>query len=122
MDKGTNAMKMLRGEDVALKLGYVGVKLRSQKDIQDNVNVQQALKNEREFFARHPIYSSNPGDLFCTSVLTTKLTNILYRHIRSFLPELMREIDKRASGIQERLVKLGPGLPTEDKVAYSSLF
>ena len=27
----------------------------------------------------------------------------------------MKEINKRASAIDERLVKLGPGLPTEDK-------
>ena len=29
MDQGTNAIKMLKGEEVNLKYGYVGVKLRS---------------------------------------------------------------------------------------------
>lgn len=29
MDQGTNALKMLRGEEVNLSYGYVGVKLRS---------------------------------------------------------------------------------------------
>lgn len=29
MDQGTNALKMLRGEEVPLAYGYVGVKLRS---------------------------------------------------------------------------------------------
>lgn len=29
MDKGTNALKMLQGKEVSLKLGYIGVKLRS---------------------------------------------------------------------------------------------
>ena len=33
MDSGTDAVKMLKGEEVPLKLGFVGVKLRSQADI-----------------------------------------------------------------------------------------
>ena len=33
MDQGTDAATMLRGEDVPLRLGYVGVKMRSQQDI-----------------------------------------------------------------------------------------
>lgn len=30
MDKGTNAKRMIMGQEVALRLGYVGVKCRSQ--------------------------------------------------------------------------------------------
>jgi replication fork clamp-binding protein CrfC len=30
MDRGTNARRLLLGEDIPLKLGYVGVKLRGQ--------------------------------------------------------------------------------------------
>jgi len=30
MDKGTNAKKMLLGQDIPLKLGFVGIKGRSQ--------------------------------------------------------------------------------------------
>lgn len=29
MDRGTNALRMLKGQDVPLKFGYIGVKLRS---------------------------------------------------------------------------------------------
>jgi hypothetical protein len=54
--------------------------LRSQKDIQDSVNFQQVVKNERKFLERQTMYSSNPGDLYCTTVLTTKLTNIMYEY------------------------------------------
>lgn len=82
-----------------LKYGYVGVKLRSQQDIRENVSVQKAIQQEREFFASHPIYSSVPGEVFGTKVLTGKLTKILYRHIRSFLPELMKEMNSRIGQI-----------------------
>ena len=44
MDKGTNAKKTLLGQEVALRLGFVGVKLRSQQDIRDKKNVQVALE------------------------------------------------------------------------------
>lgn len=44
MDKGTNAKKALLGQDVALRLGYVGVKLRSQQDIKDKKPIQVALE------------------------------------------------------------------------------
>ena len=44
MDKGTNAKKTLLGQEVPLKLGYVGVKLRSQQDIIDKKPVQVALE------------------------------------------------------------------------------
>lgn len=43
MDAGTNARRMLSGNDVPLRLGYVGVKNRSQLDINNSVNVKNAL-------------------------------------------------------------------------------
>lgn len=44
MDLGTNAKKTLMGQEVALRLGYVGVKLRSQQDIIDNKPVGKAIE------------------------------------------------------------------------------
>jgi replication fork clamp-binding protein CrfC len=45
---------------VALKLGYVGIKNRSQQDIKDKVRVSKALQHEEEYFAKHAVYSSLP--------------------------------------------------------------
>ena len=44
MDVGTNAKKMLLGEEVNLNLGYIGMKNRSQFDINNNLSVEIALK------------------------------------------------------------------------------
>ena len=44
MDIGTNAKKMLLGEEVKLKLGYIGMKNRNQNDINNNLPVEIALK------------------------------------------------------------------------------
>ena len=42
MDKGTNAKSMILGHEVPLRLGYVGVKNRSQLDIDSNKRVFKA--------------------------------------------------------------------------------
>lgn len=60
MDRGTNAKNMIMGKDVSLRLGYVGVKNRSQHDIQSNMRVREALKEERNYFSKHPVYSTMP--------------------------------------------------------------
>ena len=46
MDAGTNARNMLEGKDVPLRLGFVGIKNRSQKDIIDQVPVKKAQEIE----------------------------------------------------------------------------
>ena len=43
MDKGTNAKRVLTGQEVPLRLGYVGVKNRSQADIDSKMTVAKAL-------------------------------------------------------------------------------
>lgn len=78
MDRGTDAKRLLNGDDVALKLGYVGVKNRSQADINEKKTVLQALEDERKFFSTSPIYSSLPGGMVGTRSLTNKLTDVLY--------------------------------------------
>ena len=47
MDRGVDARKMLMGEEVPLRLGYVGVKNRSQLDINQDTKVKKALQAER---------------------------------------------------------------------------
>lgn len=44
MDKGTNAKKSLMGQEVALRLGFVGVKLRSKQDIDTKKPIKIALE------------------------------------------------------------------------------
>lgn len=114
MDKGTDAKRLLNGDDVALKLGYVGVKNRSQADINEKKTVLQSLEDERKFFLTNPVYSSLPPKFLGTKSLTNKLTDVLYTHIRLCLPEIIAEISKQISEKETRLTELGPGLPEED--------
>ena len=56
MDKGTDALDMLLGRIVPLKLGFVGVINRSQQDIISKKPIREALATETEFFSNHPLY------------------------------------------------------------------
>jgi dynamin 1-like protein len=40
MDEGTDAIELLKGSIYPLKLGYYGVKCRSQKNIDDNMTIE----------------------------------------------------------------------------------
>ena len=117
MDAGTNAKKMLSGQEVPLRLGYVGVKNRSQQDITDKKKVRQALKDERSWFENHPLYSSLPQNMLGTTSLTSKCTKIMFTHIKTHLPDIQREIKEKVQELEERLQGLGPPMPssTRDK-------
>lgn len=56
MDAGTNALDILTGRTYPLKLGFIGVVNRSQQDINAGYPMEDALRKEEEFFARHPAY------------------------------------------------------------------
>jgi len=60
MDKGTNAKNMILGHEISLKLGFIGVKNRSQLDIDTNKRVFSSLDEEKMYFSSHAIYSSMP--------------------------------------------------------------
>ena len=113
MDKGTNAKRMLTGADIALRLGYVGVKNRSQQDIIDNMSVRDAIEREKLYFATHAVYSTMPQGLLGTEVLSQKLTKVMFTHIKHNLPEITKEIKDKAKEIEERLRDLGPPLPSD---------
>ena len=115
MDKGTNAAKMLQGKEVPLRLGYVGVKNRSQQDIQGNMSVEQALREEQEYFARHEIYSSLPQNLLGTQNLTGRLTKVLFTHIKTLMPDILHEVVLKLKECEERVIELGPSAPTDPK-------
>ena len=117
MDAGTNAKKMLSGQEVQLRLGYVGVKNRSQADINSNKRVKEALREEKKYFEEHPIYSSLPQNILGTQSLTSKCTKIMFTHIKTHLPDIMKEIKDKIQELDERLTGLGPPMPssTRDK-------
>jgi dynamin 1-like protein len=56
MDAGTHALDVLTGRVYPLKLGFIGVVNRSQRDIDADKCMSDALESETEFFRSHPQY------------------------------------------------------------------
>ena len=111
MDKGTSAKRMIEGKDVALRLGFIGIKNRSQQDIIDRIPVKVAQEREALYFSTHQIYSTMPQNLLGIGNLTNKLTKILFTHIKHSLPDIMKEIRDKCKETEEDLRDLGPSMP-----------
>jgi dynamin 1-like protein len=91
MDEGTDALELLQGNLYPLKLGYFGVKCRSQKQIDDKVTIADAISREKEFFGRHPVYASY-SDRLGIPYLSSSLNKILIHHIQRCIPSLNKQI------------------------------
>lgn len=74
MDAGTNANDMLTGKIIEVKLGIIGVKLRSQADILSHKSMEDCLKDEEKFLRRnYSLLASKNGVKF----LETKLHEVM---------------------------------------------
>lgn len=68
-------VEILAGRIIPLRLGYVPVVNRGQRDIETNKPISSALDNEREFFENHPSYKGKAQ--FCgTPFLARKLNMV----------------------------------------------
>lgn len=79
------------------------------------MKVSAAIDEEKLFFSSHPVYSSMPVDVIGTASLTSKLTRIMFIHIKQLLPEIAKEIRLRMVELEGRLKELGPELPADSK-------
>ncbi|KAJ2202646.1 vacuolar protein sorting-associated protein 1, partial [Coemansia sp. RSA 520] len=106
MDKGTDVIDILAGRVIPLRLGYVPVVNRGQKDIQTKRTITSALENERSFFENHSSYQSKAQ--YCgTPFLARKLNMLLMHHIKITLPEIKAKIASTLSKYQSELEQLG---------------
>jgi hypothetical protein len=76
--------------------------------------VKLAIEREQLYFSTHPIYSTMPQGLLGIGSLTTKLTKILFTHIKHSLPEIMKEIRDKQKETEDDLRDLGPPMPAQD--------
>lgn len=106
MDQGTDVVDVLTNKLFPLRRGYVAVINRSQRDIQENVTVQQGLEKEQIYFHSHPRYknyATNCG----TKMLARILSQMLMYHIRDCLPSIKSRIALLLTEVQNNLDDLG---------------
>ncbi len=106
MDAGTDVVDILAGRVIPLRLGYVPVVNRGQRDIDQKKLVTAALTAEKDFFENHPSYRSKAQ--YCgTPFLARKLNTILMHHIRNTLPDIKNKIGTQLAKFQAELASLG---------------
>lgn len=106
MDHGTNALDILSGRVYPLKLGWIGVVNRSQQDIQGNKPMDEALKDEENFFKHNPAYR-NIATKCGTRFLAKTLNTTLMAHIRDRLPDIKARLNTLMGQTQQELASYG---------------
>lgn len=104
MDAGTDAIDILCGRVIPVKLGIIGVVNRSQQDIMDRKSIEDQLKDEAAFLQRkYPTLATRNG----TPYLAKTLNRLLMHHIRDCLPDLKTRVNVMASQFQSLLNSYG---------------
>ncbi|XP_058501643.1 dynamin-1-like protein isoform X1 [Solea solea] len=112
MDAGTDAMDILMGRVIPVKLGIIGVVNRSQLDINQKKVVTDAIRDEYAFLQKkYPSLTNRNG----TKYLARTLNRLLMHHIRDCLPELKTRINVLAAQYQSLLNSYGE--PVDDQSA-----
>ena len=106
MDEGTDVVDILAGRIIPLRLGYVPVVNRGQRDIENKKAISYALEHERQFFENHRAYRNKAA--YCgTPYLARKLNLILMMHIKQTLPDIKARIASSLQKYQAELASLG---------------
>ncbi|KAG7315747.1 hypothetical protein KOW79_020613 [Hemibagrus wyckioides] len=116
IDKGTekNILDIVRNQVIPLSKGYIIVKCRGQKQIDEKISLTEATRLEREFFRRHEYFSCLWNEEKATvQCLATKLTHDLVDHIKKSLPLISEEIKKKLWSLRKELSQCESGPPLD---------
>lgn len=109
MDEGTDVIDILSNRVIPLRLGYVPVVNRGQRDIDNRKAINVALEAEKAFFENHKAYRNKSS--YCgTPYLARKLNLILMMHIKQTLPDIKARIASSLQKYSSELESLGPSM------------
>lgn len=112
MDAGTDAIDILCGRVIPVKLGIIGVVNRSQQDIINNKTIKDSLKDEATFLqSKYPTLAPRNG----TPYLAKTLNRLLMHHIRDCLPNLKTRVNLMMSQFQSLLSSYGEDISDKSK-------
>ena len=138
MDAGTNALDILTGRVYPLKLGFIGVVNRSQRDINSEKPMTDALESETEFFRNHSAYRNiahKNGTKYLAKSLNqvcevfssreyfrNLVLQVLINHIRDKLPDMKARLNTLIGQAQQELNSFGDAAIFGDKNQVCSYF
>ncbi|XP_072396734.1 dynamin-1-like protein isoform X2 [Diabrotica undecimpunctata] len=112
MDAGTDAIDILCGRVIPVKLGIIGVVNRSQQDIMNNKSIKDSLKDEATYLqSKYPTLAGRNG----TPYLAKTLNRLLMHHIRDCLPDLKTRVNLMMSQYQSLLSSYGEDISDKSK-------
>ncbi|XP_064799945.1 interferon-induced GTP-binding protein Mx-like isoform X1 [Oncorhynchus masou masou] len=116
-----NVLEIVHNRVIFLSMGYVIVKCRGQKQIDENMSITRAIEDELEFFQNHQLFRSLVREEKATiKCLANKLTNALVKQIKTYLPQMSEKIKEQLVEVKNLLNKLegGPPVEPEEKRKY----
>ena len=119
-DQGTDVVDILAGRVIPLRLGYVPVVNRGQRDIDTSKSISSALEAERQFFENHPSYKGKAQ--YCgTPFLARKLN--LVRALNAFVGICLdTSLDSHATYPFDPSRHQSPHIPATRKVQCRASF
>jgi dynamin 1-like protein len=88
MEEGSDAMEILQGKLYKLKLGYIGVVCRNNRD---KKSISEGMKAERAFFENHKVYKAFPEKMGIPHLVKT-LNTTFVAQIKKSLPAIKDNI------------------------------
>ncbi|KAL5334146.1 P-loop containing nucleoside triphosphate hydrolase protein [Aspergillus crustosus] len=105
-------LRIARNQIEKLTHGWFAVKNRSTREIEEGTTIEGRHRKEKEFFATEAPWSELPKDRVGIHSLKKFLGGLLYDHIRSEFPSVIKEIEASLSSTEWELDLLGPSRQT----------
>ncbi|KAL4879270.1 P-loop containing nucleoside triphosphate hydrolase protein [Aspergillus karnatakaensis] len=110
-DEG-GVMRIARNQVEKLTHGWFAVKNRSTKEIDEGMTIEGRHRKEATFFSTEAPWSELPKDRVGIQSLKRFLGGLLYDHIRSEFPSVIKDIEASLAGTESELDLLGPSRQT----------
>ncbi len=129
IEDGSSFVSKMRAEGnghIKLRLGWVAVKNRTQKEVDENVPLAVARQSERHFFESDPrlvsldrlgiacliqmciISKMLHRDLWGMDTLISKIVDIQTERVREFIPKTIQMLSVRIKELEEAMKRLPP--------------
>ncbi|CAF1001533.1 unnamed protein product, partial [Didymodactylos carnosus] len=109
VDRGAEdkLLEVFHNKRIPLKHGYHMVKCRTQEDIDKNVELDEALRREEQFFIKSSKFQSIPAERRGCPALARLLTKELIRNIKHSLPRLTECLNTKIKNIEQQFQYYG---------------
>ena len=114
-------LQVVQGLRKPLKLGYLMVKNRSQKQIDDGITLMDARDQEMSFFHLHEHFSAVNPSYFGAENLMSRLTSVLVARIQEGLPSMRKEISTLKEQTVGELNEMGEAPPTDEAAVLAMM-